>query len=527
MRRGRPVHSALIALLVLTALALYAWQLDRVPANLHDAEVQFGLHARAIALTGHDATGHFMPVYFYMPAIGDNVWFHPVLVYWTAPFLWVLPFSEWSVRFPTAVLGTLNVWLIYVVAARLFQSRSIALLAAATLALTPAHFLHGRVAMDYLHPVPFILAWLWCLLRFESDRKWGFVYAGAAVLGVGVYSYIASIVMMPLYLAATLAYAWWRHDLSPRRAVAMVGCFLAPLTAAVYWFGQNPGALQQTAMRYAMGHADAGWLTRLRWYLNYNAIQDQLSIYFDFFNPAYLFLAGGTDLMNSTRMAGVLLFATAPLLAVGLVQACRGQWNPINLLLVFGFVTAPIAATFVRGSRATDRELGILPFAVLLSVMGFIAMRQDSRRWVRTLAIGLVIAIPAQFAFFHSDYLGDYRIRSAGAFESNLRGAVDEMVRLAPGVPRFYVSTTLPYGRDYWRFAQAKAGVEGLETLTSPLTPSSLDLSAVPPASLILGHASDVALRDASRSGQLRLVYEAPEFGTDTVFFVYHRPGPE
>ncbi len=86
MRRGRPVHSARIALLVLTALALYAWQLDRVPADLHDAEVQFGLHARAIALTGHDATGHFMPVYFYMAAIGDNVWFHPALVYWTAPF---------------------------------------------------------------------------------------------------------------------------------------------------------------------------------------------------------------------------------------------------------------------------------------------------------------------------------------------------------------------------------------------------------------------------------------------------------
>ncbi len=123
--------------------------------------------------------------------------------------------------------------------------------------------------MDYLHPVPFILAWLWCLLRFESDRKWGFVYAGAAVLGVGVYSYISSI------------------------------------------------------------------------------------------------------------------------------------------------------------------------------------------------------AMPAQFAFFHSDYLGDYRIRSAGAFESNLREAVDEMVRLAPGVPRFGVSTTLPYGRDYWRFAQAKAGVEGLEIRTS------------------------------------------------------------
>ena len=32
--------------------------------------------------------------------------------------------------------------------------------AALLLALTPAHFIHSRFALDYLYPVPFTLAWL-------------------------------------------------------------------------------------------------------------------------------------------------------------------------------------------------------------------------------------------------------------------------------------------------------------------------------------------------------------------------------
>ncbi len=90
----------------------------------------------------------------------------------------------------------------------------------------PAHFRHGRVAMDYLHPVPFILAWLWCLLRFESDRKWGFVYAGAAVLGVGVYSYISSIAM-------PAQFAFFHSDYLGDYRIRSAGAFESNLREAV------------------------------------------------------------------------------------------------------------------------------------------------------------------------------------------------------------------------------------------------------------------------------------------------------
>ena len=517
-----PARLWLIALTGVT-LVLYGTRLDLVPANLHDAEIQFGLHARALALTGHDANGRFLPVYLQMPQIGDNVWFHPFLAYWTAMFLWVLPFSEVGVRLPTAVLALANVMLVTAVARRMFGNNALGLLAGALTALTPSHFLHGRVAMDYLHPAFFILAWLWCLIRFEATRQWWYVCLGAFVLGAGVYSYISSVMMMPLYLAATIFVLWGLGAVTVRRAAGLVALFAAPLLAAVAFVLANPIIIEQTVARYAMGPPDSGAMMRARWYLNYNAVQDQLSIYFDFFNPSYLFLAGGTDLMNSTRMAGVFLVGAAPLLVVGLYQACMKQRTPMNLLLAFGFWSAPVAATFVRGSRAVDRELGIIPFATLLSVLGWQTMRADPRPWVRNVALGCALLAPLQFGLFLADYHGDYRARSAGAFENNLRGAVEEMVKRADGTPHFYMSKSIPYALSYWRFALAKSGNDALDARASVIDLSKSDWAALPPNSLILGHRLDARLKQQEQTGGLRLVYEAPEFESESVFLVYEQ----
>jgi len=75
------------AVLIATAtLTLYAIDLARAPIYLHEAEVLFALHAHAISATAHDLYGRFMPLYFQMRPIGENVWFHPVIVYVSAIF---------------------------------------------------------------------------------------------------------------------------------------------------------------------------------------------------------------------------------------------------------------------------------------------------------------------------------------------------------------------------------------------------------------------------------------------------------
>ena len=210
---------AAVAALAVATLLLYGTRLEHTPAYLHDAEVLFGLQAHAIATTARDVSGRLLPLYFQMQPIGENVWFHPVLVYFTALFLTVVPFSESSVRLPSAALGTLDVVLLYVLAKRIFGRKRDAALAAILLMLTPTHFIHSRIAMDYLYPVPFVLGWLIALSHYlEKPRAW-ILFAATTVLGIGVYTYIASVVMMPVYLALTLLALWWTRNLSSRTAI--------------------------------------------------------------------------------------------------------------------------------------------------------------------------------------------------------------------------------------------------------------------------------------------------------------------
>src|SRR5437773_7534897 len=90
-------------LLLVAVCALYAIDLGRAPIYLHEAEVAFALHAHSIATTAHDTNGRLLPLYFQVTAIGENVWFHPVIVYVMAPFLRLLPLTESAIRLPSVV----------------------------------------------------------------------------------------------------------------------------------------------------------------------------------------------------------------------------------------------------------------------------------------------------------------------------------------------------------------------------------------------------------------------------------------
>src|SRR4029077_19891925 len=79
-------------------------------------------------------------------------------------------------------------------------------------------------------------------------------------------------------------------------------------------------------------------------------------------------------LMFSTNRAGVFLFALAPFLIIGIVHAWRHRHASLNLVLLLGFVTSPVAALIVSEEHAIFRALVVLPFGVLLATMGVHAM---------------------------------------------------------------------------------------------------------------------------------------------------------
>ena len=483
---------ALAGVLVL-ACFVYLRKLDGVPVYLGWDEARFAVQGHSIASTGRDLNGHRTPLFFHNtdPLITNNssrMWWQPVLIYLVAAVLRFAPLSEWSVRLPIAILAILNVWLIYAVARRLFPNEWYAVLAALMLVLTPAHLIFGRMATDYFCPITFALLWLLCLLQYlQTDRRW-LPTASGLVLGVGLYSYISSWIVMPFYLAVTHGMLWFFRK--PLRAhVELTIGFAVPLLALVPWIWLHPEMPRDTFRAYAVD-------TSLK-------LTERVALYWDYFNPSYLFFSGASDLMWATRRAGVFVLAVALLLPFGIWQIWRRNFSIIRAVLLVGFFFAPvpIVLTLPEAPRyATARDLLAVPFGVLISVAGVVWLADERGRRGRIVAALLLLSIPLQFAGFFRDYFADYQNRSAYRFDSaNMRDvaayviAADRSARL----PAVYLSKDLGTGKSVqWKFHLVKNRSEDLWQRTRYFDADAFNSSDVPTGSLLVLDMNNRRLND-------------------------------
>jgi 4-amino-4-deoxy-L-arabinose transferase-like glycosyltransferase len=476
------VRLALAGVLILAGF-FYLRALDRVPIYLGWDEARFALQGHSIATTGRDLNGHRTPLFFHNtdPLIQNNssrIYWQPVLIYLIAGVLRFAPLSEWSARLPIATLAMLNVWLMYLIGRLLFSNPWYAVLAALMMALTPAHLIFGRMASDYFCPIPFVLAWLWCLLRLVQTDSRRLPAAAGLVLGVGLYSYIASWVIMPFYLAVTSVVLWLRGR--PLRAQLELGIgFAVPLLALIPWLWSHPAMPADTFSGYAVD-------TSLR-------MTERVALYWDYFNPSYLFFSGGSDPMWATRRAGIFVLAVAVLLPCGLWSIWRRHSSIARTVLAVGFFFAPVPIILAlpeAPSYATARDLLVVPFGVLISVAGVEWLVAEHGRPGRIVAALLLLSIPVQFATFAGDYFGDYQIRSAFRMDSvNMRDVAAFVIasdRSAP-VPAVYLSTDLGTGKSVqWKFHLVKNQRPDLWDRTRYLAVETFMPDDVPSGSLLV-----------------------------------------
>lgn len=491
------INRAVLALLLAVTGLMYGNRLAFAPPYVEIDEVLIGLDAHQVASTARDLRGEFLPLY---SQTAEHSWYQPLVIYLTALTLKVLPFTEWAVRVPTACLGVLDVVLIYFVARHLFGSQLFGAIAAGLLALSPAHFIHSRYGMDYLYPVPFVLAWLLCLVLYNERRQVWLLVAAGSVLGAGFYSYIASIVLMPVYVALTCLML--ARQKAPGRSFALTLYGFVPwLMPFLVWIARHPNAYRATVEKYGLYDPQSmDAVQGFRSFISYESVSARLSDFWNFYNPSFLFFGSGTKLMFSTNRAGVFLVPVAIFLLIGVADAWKHRGSSINPILLIGFATAPLAALIVAEEHAIFRALVVLPFGILLATAGVARVWTAATRaplravyqpaaalalvigaaygawtlatqgrltsstvpllvlsgliWIvgttvdrtgtwRPVAFCLLALAPLQFGTFWRDYFSDYRVRSGYWLGGNIRGALEEIIARdeRDRVPRVYFTT--------------------------------------------------------------------------------------
>lgn len=249
-------------------------------------EVFSALTAHSIVDNGHDLNGRFLPLFFQMQMrFGSQMWFQPLLMYAIALSIQVLPFSEGTIRLPMALAGVVDVVLMYFVGKQLFRSELPAAAAAILLALTPAHFIHSRVAMDFQAPLPFILAWLLCLLLYLRRNDRWLLFAAGLALGVGLYSYIVAYMLMPIYALLTSVLLYQRREPLNRYGILAAGLVL-PALVCVPFVWTHPTVIRDIFWHYKRDEPQTlGAFGLLRAFVTYQRFVDAASLYSSFWNP--------------------------------------------------------------------------------------------------------------------------------------------------------------------------------------------------------------------------------------------------
>jgi 4-amino-4-deoxy-L-arabinose transferase-like glycosyltransferase len=523
---GRRILAPILALVLLAAAFLYTTRLDRVPPFLSTDETSFALEAHAIATTARDQNGRLLPLYF---QIYENIWFHPALVYAMAPILAVTPPSPTAVRLPTVIVALAGIFLLYVLTRRLGASRGAAAVGALLLALTPAHFMHGRLACDYLFPVPFVLGWL--ILLVDAQRlqsSWRFFAAGA-LLGIGLYTYIASVMMMPVYLLLTYVtlFAAGARNVRPF-ALVTAGFTLLVVPLALYLLAM-PEVYAGFVGRYAKATVNVDVVQHPLALFSARLVDEWWPTYRSFFERRFLFEHAETHLLSSTYTTGIFMKAMQVLIPLGLFHILRNRRTPFTWLLLATFFTAPLAASMIPEKYAIDRALMLVVSGAIIATFGIdwlLLPRPRFAAWPAGAAcVALVGWTVFQFNDFYRDYLTEYPKRAAFWFDGNHPGAFAPLVdQHTKEDQRFiYLSARLPRIEDHWKLYLLRRDRADLLKRTVYFSDRDLQLAFVKPGSLLLTGADDAAERTFLKLQAVRPVTQITEPDGTPSFTIFER----
>jgi 4-amino-4-deoxy-L-arabinose transferase-like glycosyltransferase len=189
----------LVAAAILVASMLRFVDLDTIPPALNQDEVVNGYDAYSLFLSGRDHHGHPFP-FAGLESFGD--WASPLLTFLTVPAVGLFGLSAGVIRGVSAAIGVMAVPIVYLLGCELFRRRSIGVLAAWFIAVSPWHVHRSRFAIPPAVVPTMValtmLALVWTVRR-QSARG---MVALAISAGLTIAGYPTMKLYVPLLLLA-------------------------------------------------------------------------------------------------------------------------------------------------------------------------------------------------------------------------------------------------------------------------------------------------------------------------------------
>lgn len=426
-------EAALLVALTSIAAALRLWRIGTVPLGLHGDEAWTGLDAQRILDEGWIGP-------YVISALGQPT--GPL--YYVAALLWFLPDTTTTIRASMALAGVATIPAAYFAFRAMFD-RTTAAIAAAILVGLMWHLHLSRTGfMVSSQPLMQMLV-LWALF-VGLRRRSAWILLGAGILfGLGVYSYNAYLIFVPIPLAA-IALTIWRERDTDQRIVLGWGAAIFVSAALILCLPMVDYVLNDWDT-YRLHQEVVGVTSTEEW--EGAGVAGKADIIWDrgaewiegMWRGDRPDFGDGLAEHNAPPVHPVV-FALA---LIGLAMSAWRWRSTAHLVVIAAVLLLPAGALLTTGDGLFRRTLGITPFIAVLAAMPLAWLWQRNPRWASTSAVLSLIVFPGIIAT--RQYFGPAQDTAAVRYVYPFE--LDAAARYMDDLPS---GTYIYYYSDRWTF---------------------------------------------------------------------------
>jgi len=421
--------------LVLIAIVILAFILRFVglttnPPSLNWDEVSHGYNAYSILKTGIDEWGQKFPITNFR-AYGDYPL--PLNLYLTIPFVFFLGLTEFAIRLPHVILGTLTVISTFFLAWGLTKNYKLSLLSAFLVAISPWTLFTSRFVLQSNLSVFLLTTSIACFLNREYSKK--FVTTSFILLGFSLFAYNTTRIIAPLILGTI--YFIYESKIWTVKNIIIIAFFFLPLPFILI----NPTS---SARSFAVSIVDQGAINKIETLRNNSKLPNLVSKfaynrpayfvkeftknYLSYFSPNFLFLKGGTQYQFSIPNQGLIPWVNLPFFYLGLFLLFKNAFKKDvkYLFILFVLLIAPIPAAMTNEKFAVLRSSVIIPFPMILSSIGFYFLLDKFKsKYQIFITVFFILALYFSVESYAVNYYLDYRIKYSQSWQYGYKEVVE------------------------------------------------------------------------------------------------------
>ncbi|MDO8569955.1 MAG: glycosyltransferase family 39 protein [Candidatus Daviesbacteria bacterium] len=355
------------------------------PPSLNVDEVSYGYNAYSILKTSRDEYGKFLPLTF--KSTGDYK--NPVIIYSMVPSIAVFGLSEFSVRFPTALITTLSIPIFFLFFYKFSKRKDISLMGTFLISISPWFLFYSRFASDHAVAMVLVMVGIYFFLKMlEGKLFWAPL--SALFLILSMYTYHSERLLVPPLVLVLLILNWTKLPHMKFKISLFLGtCFLLSLPLLyLIVFGQGMSRAGMVFLSQDIDYTRYVILDHLQRGLgeNFLLISFWIKRYLNYFQPDFLFFNGLNMTNPGSFGLGVLFLFELPWLVWGIVEIVKGK-VPNAKLIVLWILLGIVPASLTNNEQSAGRSLIILPPLILISATGAIQFFT----WLKKLSIIYVL----------------------------------------------------------------------------------------------------------------------------------------